>query len=182
MQLRGISGEDQGLNQLWGTAKRKGSRGDAPCAGAGAALAPAQVWAAAQRPPYAKRVSEQAPQAARVGNGSFAQLHRSDRLPPATQRNDLIRPRRARLPSPEGKAVPSADATSVSPTGFRSTHANQTKAVPVANNHRGQPFPVRSCHLRCFVPRPRGIFCIQPMICPERITVSSDQPSFRRGM
>ena len=43
-----------------GSSQRNGSRGEAPCEGAGAALALAQVWTAAQRPSSAKRVSEQA--------------------------------------------------------------------------------------------------------------------------
>ncbi|MGN0746585.1 MAG: hypothetical protein ACI4ML_07915, partial [Aristaeellaceae bacterium] len=52
------------------------------CAGAGAALAPAQVWAAAQRNGKDKkkgkekaRVSKQAPKAARDGNGRKAYSH-----------------------------------------------------------------------------------------------------------
>ena len=55
-------------------ASENGSRGDAPCAGAGAAIAPARVWAAAQRPPK-RQGSFRADACIRNGNGRFDQLH-----------------------------------------------------------------------------------------------------------
>ena len=91
-------------------ASENGSRGETPCAGAGAALAPAQVRAAARRSikdqskGKRKNASFRAGcTASRDGNGRFAQPHGT--APAHTGRNDLIRPRCARPPSPEGKAL-----------------------------------------------------------------------------
>ena len=118
-----------------------GSRGDAPCAGAGAALAPAQVWAAAQRSPKDKRVSEQATESARVGNGRLSQLQGeptssglADAQPPSpkgkawtgqTKQRPAVRPRWNRQAEPSRKGTTSSTRL-LSPKGSRPHPASLT--------------------------------------------------------